>query len=135
MTSLTPHPPPYLLFRPSILLSFIYLCSALPLSTHSRSLSHLTMVATTRPKNKLSHPAAPVMTQVAKKKAGIKVKQRPKKATKDDTIQELRARITTLENPDEGPFSKEPLVCIQISNSILVYVLTPPSLLREAVRR
>ena len=93
------------------------------------------MVATTHPKNKLSHPAAPVMTQAAKKKAGIKVKQRPKKATKDDTIQELRAHIAALENPDEGPFSKEPLVRIQISNSILVYVLTPPSLLREAVRR
>jgi hypothetical protein len=107
-------PPPYLSFHSSLLLCFfIYQChSALSLSAHSRPHSpfHPAMVATTRPKNKLAHPAAPVMTEAAKQKAGIKTNRRPKKATKDETIQELRARIATLENPDEGTFSKDPLV-------------------------
>lgn len=70
------------------------------------------MVASTRAQNKLAHPAAPVMTNAAKKKAGIKTQRRSKKLTKDDTIRELHARIAALEGPDEETFSKEPLVCI-----------------------
>lgn len=72
---------------------------------------YLPMVASTRLKNKLAHPAAPVMTTAAKQKAGIKTKPRPRRVTKDQTIRELQARIAALENPDEEPFSKEPLVC------------------------
>jgi len=75
------------------------------------------MVASTRPKNKLAHPAAPVMTEAAKQKAGIKAKRRSKKPTKDKTIRELQARIAAFENPHEETFSKEPLVCT--SDSIL----------------
>jgi len=70
------------------------------------------MVASTRNKNKLAHPAAPVMTAAAKQKAGIKTKPRPKRVTKDQMIRELNARIAALENPDEKQFSKDPLVCI-----------------------
>ena len=69
------------------------------------------MVAATRLKNKLAHPAAPMMTKAAKQKAGIKVKRRTKRVTKDETIRELQARIDTLENPGAEMFSKEPLVC------------------------
>lgn len=64
----------------------------------------------TRAKNKLTHPAAPVMSDAAKRKAGIKTKRRQKRVTKDETIRELQARIAALENPDEESFSKEPLV-------------------------
>lgn len=70
---------------------------------------HSPMVAT-RPKNKLSHPAAPVMTRTAKEKAGIKVKPRKKRVTKDETIRQLQARIAAMENPDEESPSREPLV-------------------------
>jgi hypothetical protein len=66
----------------------------------------------TRPKNKEAHPASSVMTDAAKRKVGIKIKSRPKKITKDETIRQLQARITALENPDEDSPSKEPLVCI-----------------------
>lgn len=82
------------------------------------------MVATTRLKNKLVHPAIPVMTEKAKEKAGIKAKRRPKKITKDETIRELQARIAALENPDEETTSKEPLVCTPIVFSDLSSVLT-----------
>ena len=68
------------------------------------------MVAT-RTKNKKTHPAAPVMSEAAKRKAGIPTKKRAKRTTKDDTIRDLKARITELENPGEEPLSKEPLVC------------------------
>ena len=68
-------------------------------------------MVSTRTKNKLAHPAAPVMTEAAKQKAGIKTKRRPKKATKDETIRELQAQIAALKNPGEESFSKEPLVC------------------------
>lgn len=70
------------------------------------------MAPATRPKNKSQHPAAPVMTAAAKRKAGIKTAQRPKpkKVTKDQTIWELRAQLAAFENPDEETFSKEPLV-------------------------
>jgi len=70
------------------------------------------MVASTHIKNKLSHPAALVMTNATKQKAGIKTKQRPKRMTKDQTIKELQACLDALENPDEELFSKEPLVHI-----------------------
>jgi len=68
-------------------------------------------MVSTRPKNKGTHPAAPVMTAAAKQKVGIPVKRRAKKVTKDDTIRELKARIASLESPGGEPFSKEPLVC------------------------
>jgi len=83
---------------------------------HSRSplitnLSPNPAMVDTRRKNRLAHPAAPVMTEAAKQKAGIKTKRRAKKGTKDaDTIRELQARIAALENADEETFSKEPLV-------------------------
>ena len=67
----------------------------------------------TRPKNKTAHPAAPVMSEAAKVKAGItSAKPRPKRMTKDATIRELEARIAQLENPDDAHPSKEPLVRI-----------------------
>ena len=68
------------------------------------------MVTTTCTKNKHAHPATPVMTKADKEKAGIKVKRRAKRVTKDDTIRELQAKLAALENPGEEPFSKEPLV-------------------------
>lgn len=82
------------------------------------------MVASTRPKNKLTHPAAPVMTEAAKQKAGIKAKRRPKKATKDEPIRELQARIDALENPGEEAYSKEPLVRVFLL-PIIIYLLDP----------
>jgi hypothetical protein len=115
-TTTTILPPPIsLLFRSSILLHpFIYLCRpALSSSTHFQPLSQPVMVASTRPKNKLAHPAAPVMTETAKRKAGIKTNRRPKKPTKDETIRLLQAQIAALENPHEESFSKEPLVCVK----------------------
>ena len=69
------------------------------------------MVTSTRAKNKLAHPAAPIMTEAAKRKAGIKHKQRPKRVTKDETIRQLQAQIAALKNPEGETFSKEPLVC------------------------
>ena len=71
----------------------------------------LYLMVSTCTKNKLVHPAAPIMTKAAKQKAGIKTKHHPKKTTKDETIHELQAQITTLKNPREESFSKEPLVC------------------------
>lgn len=67
-------------------------------------------MVSTRQKNKKAHPAAPVMTEAAKEKAGIPTKRRAKRVTKDDTIRELQARIAALETPGGEPFSKEPLV-------------------------
>ena len=107
--------PPHLLLRSAILLhsstvlSFIY--PRYPaLSTRSHSFPHPTMVAATRPKNKLAHPATPVMTEAAKQKAGIKTKRRPKKVSRIDTIRELEARLAAIENPHQEAPSKEPLV-------------------------
>ena len=70
------------------------------------------MVASTRTKNKSAHPAAPIMTEAAKQKAGIKTKRHAKKVTKDETIRELQAQLAALRNPGEESFSKEPLVRI-----------------------
>lgn len=69
-------------------------------------------MAGTRAKNKNAHPAAPVMTEAAKIKAGIpSTKSRAKKPTKDQQIRELEARLAALERPDEAAtVSKEPLV-------------------------
>ena len=108
-------PPIYLSFHSSTLPHlFIYLCQpALSPSTRFQSLSHPVMVASTRAKNKHAHPAAPVMTEAAKKKAGIKTKHRQKRVTKDETIRQLQAQIAALENPNEESFSKEPLVCVE----------------------
>ena len=73
------------------------------------------MVVATRKKNKATHPAAPVMTEAAKIKAGIpSTKHRTKKRTKDKQIQELKARLATAEQPDKMvAVSKDPLVSWQ----------------------
>ena len=70
------------------------------------------MVAT-RSKNKDAHPAAPVMTPAAKRKAGVPTKPHSKSTSKAQTIRELRARLAVFENPDDETtmISKEPLVC------------------------
>lgn len=67
-------------------------------------------MVSTRTKNKLAHPAAPVMTEAAKRKAGIKTKRRPKGPTKDETIRELQAQIAALKSTGEETFSKDPVV-------------------------
>ena len=89
----------------------IYRCHLALSPIHSSFSSFPTMVST-HGKNKLAHPAAPVMTTAAKRKAGIKTNPRPKRVTKDQTIAELRARLAAFENPGETAFSKEPLVHI-----------------------
>ena len=71
----------------------------------------------TRIKNKVAHPAAPVMTKAAKEKAGIQPK-RPKRLTKAETIRQLQARIAALENPNEESPSQEPLVCTMVILSL-----------------
>ena len=70
-----------------------------------------TMVLQTQPKNKSAHPAAPVMSEAAKVKAGIvPAKPHSKRMTKDARIQELKAQIAQFEKPDDPHPSKEPLV-------------------------
>jgi hypothetical protein len=65
----------------------------------------------TRSKNKDEHPAAPVMTERAKVKAGIQPPRPKKTQKKDDQIRELKARLAAFERPDEATIiSKEPLV-------------------------
>ena len=73
----------------------------------------------TRAKNKTAHPAAPVMTNAAKIKAGIPTKRRTKKPSQKEQIRELEARLEAFEHPDETPpISKEPLVSpVPISRS------------------
>jgi hypothetical protein len=93
------------------------------------------MVASTRAKNKNKHPAAPVMTEAAKRKAGIKAKQQPKKKTKDQTIRELRAQIAFLKNPEEESYSKEPLVSTATDIRHADQILIPFSLSKGAVHR
>ena len=79
------------------------------------------MVRQTRAKNKTTHPAAPVMSEAAKVKAGITpAKPRAKRMTKDATIRELEARIAQLENPDGPHPSKEPLVRASPSSYVSV---------------
>ena len=88
---------------------FIYWCYPALLLTLSLAVFHLAMVST-HIKNKNAHPAAPVMTKAARKKAGIPTKSCPKRVTKDQIIKELQARLAALEDPNAEPFSKEPLV-------------------------
>ena len=127
------YPPPFLipLLTPRPLdlplIPLIYLCYLRALFlTLSCFITHHTMVST-RTKNQFQHPAAPVMTKAAKEKASI-IKKRPKKATKDDTIQELQARLAALEDPNGEPFSKEPLVhvpCPFLPNTVFMSGLGP----------
>ena len=94
------------------LLSTHSLCHSLsPLHSFSLFSLFFYMVGT-RPQNKGKHPAAPVMSEAAKVKAGIKsAKRRTKKPTKDEQIRQLQARLDALENPDQtDPVSNEPLV-------------------------
>ena len=66
----------------------------------------------TRSQNKSARPAAPVMTEGAKVKAGIQpAKPRCKGKTKDAKIRGLKVRIAELEHPDDPHPSREPLVC------------------------
>ena len=69
------------------------------------------MVAETRHRNKSTHPAAPVMTEAAKVKAGIKpAKPHKKQTTKEAWIRELEEEVAWLKHPDNAHPSKEPLV-------------------------
>lgn len=86
------------------------------------------MVRQTQPKNKAAHPAAPVMSNTTKVKAGIiPAKPQAKRVTKDAKIQELEAEIARLKNPDGPHPSKEPFVCTLPLFS--VFSLTCPSFL------
>lgn len=65
----------------------------------------------TCPANKNAHPAAPVMSNKAKTKAGVPTKRQTKEPSKAEKIRILEARIAILENPeDTAPISQEPLV-------------------------
>ena len=66
----------------------------------------------TRKKNKSTRPAAPVMSKVAKVKAGIPTSTRRARApTKDEQIRALQAQVIALQNPDEAAaISRDPLV-------------------------
>jgi hypothetical protein len=75
----------------------------------------------TRPKNKQARPASVMMTNAAKRRAGIKTNAQPKKTTKDETIRQLQAHIAALEDPSEDSPSKEPLVRIARLPLICVY--------------
>lgn len=69
------------------------------------------MAGRTRAQNIAARPAAPVVTEAAKVKAGIKpAKPRSKRMTKDAKIRELEALVAELEHPDDPHPSKEPLV-------------------------
>jgi hypothetical protein len=89
----------------------------------------ITMDRRTRPQNKTARPAAVVMTEKAKVKAGIKqAKTHSKRPTKDAKIRALEARIAELEHPDDPHPSKEPLVSTSLFSirshphlSVLVY--------------
>jgi hypothetical protein len=64
----------------------------------------------TRSKNKKAHPAAPIMTESEKTKAGIAPK-RSRKLNQREQIRVLEARLAIANNPDESAVvSKEPLV-------------------------
>ena len=67
----------------------------------------------TRHRNKNAHPAAPVMTEAAKVKAGIQpAKPRKKRTTKEARIRELEEEVARLKHPDDAHPSKEPLVSV-----------------------
>jgi len=103
--SLLTHPLIHLLSRSFIHLSLYLFYPITPLPPPT------TMARGTRSSTKTARPAAPVMSNAAKVKAGITpAKPRSKRMTKDATIRELEARIAQLENPDDLHPSKEPLV-------------------------
>ena len=95
------------LIRPTV--TYLFVLSSTPLRSFP---SHLySFMVSTRAKNKDSHPATPVMTPAAKRKAGIKEKPQPKRrTTMKQSLRELEARLQAMENPSEEQFSKEPLV-------------------------
>jgi hypothetical protein len=71
------------------------------------------MVVQTRDRNKTAHPAAPVMSEAAKVRAGIKpAKPRAKRKTKDTRIRELEEQLARLQRPDDPHPSNEPLVSV-----------------------
>ena len=94
----------------TLLFFYLFVLSGTP-PTLFLFILHLVMVST-HAKNKTAHPAAPVMTNAAKRKAGIDAKQPPKRVSTAQTVRELLARIDALENPQGKTFSKEPLVRI-----------------------
>ena len=99
---------PRLLFCPILR----FYCPALhPTPFSSILFALITLMVSTRTKNKTRHPGAADMTSAAKVKAGI-TRPRPKRVTKDVQIRELKARLAAIENPEAEPFTKEPLVCI-----------------------
>ena len=75
-------PSSYLLLSSALTLhhspTFLFICTANTRSFCLLPFPNSTMVSATRAKNKLAHPAAPVMTKADKEKAGIKVKRRAK---------------------------------------------------------
>ena len=71
------------------------------------------MVSQTRLRNKTVHPAAPVMTNAAKVKAGIEpAKPRKKRMTKDAKIRKLEDEIARLKHLGDSHPSNEPLVSV-----------------------
>ena len=69
----------------------------------------------TRSQNRSARPAAPVITEGAKVKAGIQpAKPCRKGKTKDAEIRGLKVRIAELEHPDDPHPSREPLVCVTL---------------------
>ena len=67
----------------------------------------------TRSGNKNAWPAAPIMTEAAKVKAGIKPARSHKmQMTKDAKICELEEEVARLKHLDDSNPSKEPLVSI-----------------------
>ncbi|KAF9780981.1 hypothetical protein BJ322DRAFT_1112370 [Thelephora terrestris] len=81
------------------------------LLSYKMALSYFFIMAGTRAKNKTARPAAPVMTNATKIKAGIPTaKRQTKKISKADQIRELKAHLATFEHPDDSDsVSKEPL--------------------------
>ena len=93
------------------------------------------MVAETRRRNKSAHPAAPVMTEAAKVKAGITpAKPRKKRTTKEARIRELEEEVARLRHPDDAHPSKEPLVSALPFNTHDPTLITLPSLLKTNPR-
>lgn len=80
----------------------------------------------TRAKNKTVHPAAPVMTKAAKKKAGIPTAMcHSKKQEAKEKMHQMEARLAMLKNPDDAtPVSREPLVCLITSLTLLNLTIT-----------
>ena len=111
-----PHPPSLILSTPHppglLHVHLIYPCYLLALfpTLFYLVLLYNVMPVSTRPRNRHVHPAAPVMTDAARERAGIQPKRRSRRITKNETIRRLQAQIHTLENLDGESFSNEPLV-------------------------